>query len=67
MSRTAIYVHVYIKLDFLITYRNDSVLYQSECACLHKTVNMVSLLTVMKIPTQKRALMYIYRVVPITK
>jgi len=28
-------------LYFLITYRNDSVLCQSECACLHKTVNMV--------------------------
>ena len=28
-------------LDFLITYRNASVLCQSECACLHKTVNMV--------------------------
>ena len=24
-----------------ITYRNASVLCQSECACLHKTVNMV--------------------------
>jgi len=35
--------------DFPITYRNAS-----ECACLHKTVNMVVfLLKVMKIPTQK--------------
>jgi len=40
MSRTIIYIHVYIILDFPITYRNVSVLCQSECACLHKTVNM---------------------------
>ena len=36
-----IYFHIYILLDFPITYRNDSVLCQTECACLHKTVNMV--------------------------
>ena len=41
MSRTIIYFHAYILLDFPITYRNASVLYQSECVCLHKTVNMV--------------------------
>ena len=41
MSRIFIYFHVYITLDFPITYRNDSVLCQSECACLHQTVNMV--------------------------
>ena len=41
MLRTLIYFHVYIILDSPITYRNDSVLCQSECACLHKTVNMV--------------------------
>jgi len=41
MSRTIIYFHVYIILDFPITYRNASVLHQSECACLHKTVKMV--------------------------
>ena len=29
-----------ILLDFPITYRNASVLCQSECACLHKTLNM---------------------------
>ena len=33
--------HVNIILDFPITYRNATVLCQSECACLHKTVNMV--------------------------
>ena len=31
-------------IDFPITYRNSSVLYQSEYACLHLTVNMVVLL-----------------------
>jgi len=41
MLRTIIYSHVYIILDFPITYRNASVLGQSECACLHKTVSMV--------------------------
>jgi len=41
MSRTIIYVHVYIKIDFPITYRNDSVPCKSECEFLHKTVNMV--------------------------
>jgi len=43
MSRTTIYFYDYIihVLDFPITYRNASVLCQSECACLHKTVNMV--------------------------
>jgi len=40
LSRTTLYFHVYIILDFPITYRNDAVLCQSECACLHKTVNM---------------------------
>ena len=28
-------------LHFPITHRNASVFCQSECACLHKTVNMV--------------------------
>ena len=43
MLRTIIYNHDYIIhiLDFAITYRNVSVLCQSEYACLHKTVNMV--------------------------
>ena len=40
MSRTIIYFNAYIILDFPITYRNASVFCQSECACLHKTVNM---------------------------
>ena len=52
MSRTIIYVHVYIMLDFPITHiGNTSVLCQSECECLHKTVNMeVFFLRMMKIP-----------------
>ena len=41
MSQTIIYVHVNIILDFPVTYRNDSVVCQSECTCLHKTVNVV--------------------------
>jgi len=40
MSRTPIYFHVYIISNFPITYKNASVLCQSECACLYKTVNM---------------------------
>jgi len=38
---TIIYFNVYITLDFPITYSNDLVSCQSECACLHKTINMV--------------------------
>ena len=54
MSRTIIYVHVYIILDFPITYRNALVLFQSKCACLHITVNIVVfLLKERKIPTKK--------------
>ena len=41
LLRTIIYFHVYVILDFPITYRNASVLFQSECAFLHKTLNMV--------------------------
>ena len=36
-----IYIHIYIILDFPILYGNASVLCQSACACLYKTVNMV--------------------------
>ena len=54
MSRTIIYVHINILLDFPITYKNASVLCQYECACLHQTINMiVFFLKIMKIPTQK--------------
>ena len=43
-----------IRLSY-ITYRNDWVLYQSECACLHKTVNMIVFFVKSnkKIPTKK--------------
>ena len=41
MLKQIMYYHGYIKLDFPMTYRNASVFCQSECACLHKTVNMV--------------------------
>ena len=55
MLRTLIHFHVYIILDFPITYRNVSVLCQSECACLHNTVNMAVFFIKSneKIPTKK--------------
>jgi len=43
--RTIINVHVNIILDFPITYINESVLCQSEYACLHQIVNLVVFLT----------------------
>ena len=64
MLSTLIYFHVYIILDFPITYRKASVLCQLECACLHKTVNMVVFENTYP---KGRALMPMYRVVPITK
>ena len=56
-------------LDFPVTYRNDSVLCQSECTCLHKTVNMVVFFVISNKNAypKGRALMQMYRVVPITK
>jgi len=64
-----IIVHVYIILDFPITYRNASVLCQSECPCLHQTVNIVVVFAKSNENTypKGRALMQMYRVVPITK
>ena len=69
MLRTPKYFHVNIKLDFPKTYRNASVLCQSECACLQKTVNMVVFLVKSNENTypKGRALMQMYRVVPVTK
>jgi len=69
MLRTIIHVHVYIILDFPITYNNASVLCQSECTCLHETVNMVVFFVKSNENTysKRRALMQKYRVVPITK
>ena len=66
---TIVYFHVNIILNFPITYRNAAVLWQSDCACLHQTVNMaVFFVKVMKIPTQKgTTLLQMYRVVPQTK
>ena len=49
-------VHVNMIWDFLVTYKNASVLCQLECACQHQTVNIVQvvfLTKIMKIPTQK--------------
>jgi len=69
MSRTIIYFHVYTLLDFLITYINASVFCQSECACVHNTVNVAVFFVKNNENTYQkgRAFMQIYRVVPITK
>ena len=68
MLRTLIYFHVYIILDIPITYRNASVLCQSECTCLHKTVNMVVFFVKSNENTYPKVrALQIYRVVPITK
>jgi len=59
-------------LDFPITYRNASVLCQSECAFLHKTGNK-KVMVVFFVKSNEntnpkgRALMKMYRVVHITK
>jgi len=68
MLKTPIYFHVNTILDFPITYRNVAVLCQSECACLHKTVNMVVFIVKSNVNTypKGRALIQMYRVVPIT-
>ena len=67
MSMTPIYFHVNIIVDFPITYR--SAFFQSECACLHKTVNMVVFFVNSNENTypKGRVLVQMYRVVPITK
>jgi len=58
--------HVYIILDFPITYRNVSVLCQSECVCLHEKVNMVAVCVKYNANTytKRRAFVQMYRVVP---
>jgi len=69
MSRTIIYFHVYILLDFPIPYINASVLCQSECACSHQTLNMVVFFVNINEHTYPngRSLMHIYRVVPLKR
>ena len=69
LFRTIIYVHVFIILDFPIIYRNASVVCQSKWACLHKTVNMEVFFVKSNENTypKGRALIQMYRVVPITK
>ena len=61
-----LYFNVNIILDLPITYKNASVHCQSECACLHRTINMVVFLTEKNENTypKGRALMQMYRVVP---
>ena len=69
MLRTPIYFHVNITLYFPITCRDASVLCQSECACLHETVNMVVFFVKSNENTypKGKTLMQMYRVVPRTK
>ena len=67
MLRTLIYFHVYIILDFPITYKNASVFCQSDCACLHKTVNMVVSYVKSNTYLKGEALMQMNRVFAITK
>jgi len=60
----------YIILDFPITYRNASVFCHSECACQHRTVNMVVLFVKNNkntYPKRERTLKQMYTVVQITK
>ena len=66
MSRTTIYVHVNIVLYFPISYIYICFIDLSECACLHKTVNIVVFYVNCNENTNPkgRALMQIYRVVP---
>ena len=68
MSRTIIYAHVNLILDVPITYKNASVLCQSESACLHQTVYIVVFWTKYNenIYPKGRALIQMYRVVPQT-
>jgi len=68
MLRTIINFLVYIILDVPITYRNASMLFQSECACLHETVNMEVFFVKINQNTypKGRALIQMYRVVIIT-
>ena len=51
-----------------LSYRNASVLCRSECACLHKTVNMVVFFVKSNENTylKGRAFMQMYKVVPQT-
>ena len=71
MSRIITYFHVYrvLVLYFPITYRNAAVFCQSECACLHKTVNTAIFFVKSNEITQpkRKALMQMCRVVPQTK
>ena len=67
--KALIYFHIYILFDIPITYGIALVLCQSECTCLHKTVNIVVFFLKSNENTyaKGRALMQMYRVVPITK
>ena len=64
-------IHVYIILDFPVTYRNAPVICESECASRYKTVNMVVKKFFVNSNentySKGRALMQMYKIVPITK
>ena len=62
-------IYVYIILVFPITYRNTAALCQSECACLHKSVNIAVFFVGSNENTypKGKALMQIYKFVPQTK
>jgi len=53
----------------MFTYHESSVLCQSECACLHRILNIVIFIvkSIENTYPKGRALMQLYRVVPITK
>ena len=69
MSRTKYILPCLHNIRLPLTYRNAPVLCQSECACLRNTVNMVVFFGKSNENTypKGRALMKMYRVVPITE
>ena len=69
MSGTIIYFHCYIILDFPITYTLLHCFINQECPCIHETVNIVFFFVKSNENTypKGRALMQMYRVVPVTK
>jgi len=62
-------LNVYILLDFPKTYINAKVFCQTECQCLHNTVNMevCCFKTIKNTYPKGRALVPMYRVVSQTK
>ena len=69
MSSPKTYVHIYIIIDFPMTYVVASVLCQSDCAFLDKTVNTAVFFVKSNENTypKGRTLIQMYRVIPQTK